>query len=119
MAEKRLRTKIINIETRDSGFSAIFKRFRSEKSKETSELSMLKSILSPEKARILHILRTKQPNSIYEITKLLGRNFKAVRQDISLLERAGLIEMIPIHKGNRTKLKPILVVDKLEINIEL
>ena len=81
--------------------------------------------LSPEKARILHILKTKQPNSIYELTKLLGRNFKAVRQDLMVLEQFGVIKLIPgsskIKKGQskRKILKPIIAIDKLVINLEI
>lgn len=65
------------------------------------------------------MLKTKQPNSIYQLAKLLGRDFKSVRQDISLLEGLGFIEMIPIHKGKREKLKPLLVIDELKVDIKL
>jgi predicted transcriptional regulator len=68
---------------------------------------------------MLHILKTKQPNSLYELAKLLSRDFKSVRQDILLLEKLGFVEMIPIHKGKREKLKPLLVADSLEIAINL
>jgi len=49
----------------------------------------------------------------------LGRDFKSVRQDILLLQKMGLVEMIPIHKGKREKLKPLLVIDSLEVKIAL
>jgi len=119
MAEKHKKTKIITIEEKQGAFSAIFNRFKSEKTKQPTEISVLRSLLSNEKARILHVIKTKQPNSIYELAKILGRDFKSVRQDITLLEEFGFIEMIPIHKGRREKLKPLLVLDTLEIKIEL
>jgi predicted transcriptional regulator len=119
MANKNIKTKVITIEERQGAFSAIFNRFRSEKKHESSDISLLKSILSNEKARILHILKTKQPNSLYELAKILGRDFKSVREDIYILERFGLIEMIPIHKGKRQKLKPLIVVDELKINLKI
>jgi predicted transcriptional regulator len=76
-------------------------------------------MLSNEKARLLHVLKTKQPNSIYELAKILGRGFKSVREDIRVLEEFGLVEMIPVHKGKREKLKPLLVLDELKITIEI
>lgn len=119
MAEKRTKTRTITLKQEQGAFSALFNRFRSEKKHESSDISMLRSIFSNEKARLLHILKTKQPNSIYQLAKLLGRDFKSVRSDISVLEQFGFIEMIPIHKGKREKLKPLLVIDELKINIEV
>ena len=119
MAEKKLKTRTITIEPKEGAFSAIFKRFRTEKTKEVSDIALLRSALSNEKARLLHVLREKQPNSIYELAKLLGRNFKVVREDIALLEKLGFVELIPVHKGKRQKIKPILVIDTLEIKINV
>jgi predicted transcriptional regulator len=119
MTAKHIKERTIVIEEREGAFTTIFNRFRSEKKHEQSEIGVLRSILTTEKSRLLHMLKTKQPNSIYELAKLLGRDFKSVRQDITLLEKLGFIEMIPIYKGKREKLKPILVVDVLKIRIEL
>jgi predicted transcriptional regulator len=119
MAEKKLKTQLITIEEKQGTFSAIFHRFKGEKSPEKSDLSLLRSVLTDQKARILHVLKTKQPNSLYELAKLLARDFKSVRQDVLLLEKMGFIEMIPIHKGKREKLKPLIVIDSLEVKIAL
>jgi len=123
MAEKRIKSKTITLKSDSGTFSYIFGRFSGSKSSEKApknpDISMLRSMLSHEKARLLHTLKAKQPNSLYELAKLLGRDFKSVRQDIRLLEELGFVEMIPIHKGNRHKLKPLLVLDELKINIEI
>jgi len=119
MAGKNLKTKTIILQDKEGTFSSIFNRFRSEKKHVNPDISFLRSMLTNEKARILHVLKAKQPNSIYELAKNLGRDFKSVRQDIRALEEFGFVEMIPIHKGRREKLKPLLVVDVLEIKIEL
>lgn len=119
MAKEASKTKKITIEQRQGAFSAIFSRFRGQEKYESQEISMLRSLLSNEKARMLHVLKTKQPNSIYELAKILGRDFKSVRDDISIFEKMGFIELIPIHKGKREKLKPILVLDVLEIKFIL
>lgn len=118
MAKKNIKTKKITIETEQGVFNALFSRFRGQE-KQVSDVSMLRSILSNEKARMLHILKTKQPNSIYELAKILGRDFKSTRQDVIILEKFGLVELIPIHKGKREKLKPLLVLDAIDIRINL
>ena len=119
MAEKNIKTRTIVIQEKNGTFSSIFNRFLSSPKHEESEISTLRTLLTNEKARILHIIKTKQPNSLYELAKILGRDFKSVRQDLMVLEKFGFVEMIPIHKGKREKLKPLLVLDVLEIKIEL
>jgi predicted transcriptional regulator len=119
MTEKRTLSKTITLQAEPGAFTAIFSRFKTKKEGENPDLSMLRSMLSHEKARLLHLLKTKQPNSIYELAKLLGRDFKSVRQDIRVLEEFGFVEMIPIYNGKRQKLKPILVINQLKINIEI
>jgi predicted transcriptional regulator len=119
MAEKRTKTRTITLEQEQGTFNTLFSKFISEKKPEFSDLSILRSILSNEKARLLHVIKTKQPNSLYELAKILGRDFKSVRQDILFLQEFGFLELIPIHKGKREKLKPLLVIDELKINIKI
>ncbi len=119
MAKKRIKRASITLETKEGAFQALFSRFRSKKNPEKTEVAMLRSILSPEKSRLLHTLKEHQPNSIYELAKLLSRDFKSVRQDVLTLQDFGIIETIPVHKGNRQKLKPLLVVEELKIDIKI
>ena len=119
MAKKRIKKASITLENKESGFISLFNRFRSKKHPQKSEIAMLRSILSPEKSRLLHTLKIKQPNSIYELAKILGRDFKSVRQDVLILEDFGIIETIPVHKGNRQKLKPLLVVNEFKIDLKI
>lgn len=116
---RKVRVKTISLEQKQGTFSVLFSRFRGEKAKEESDVALVRSLLSNEKARLLHTLKIKQPNSLYELAKILGRDFKSVRHDITMLEKFGFVEMIPIHKGKREKLKPILTLDTLEIKINL
>ena len=57
--------------------------------------------------------------NIYELAKLLGRDFKAVRHDIRLLEQFGLIELISSIKQGRERLRPVVDADKLVITVNL
>src|SRR3989344_2815667 len=58
-----------------------------------SGLTALRQLLNNEKARMLHVIKTQNPNSLYDLAKKLGRNFKSVTDDIKLLERFGFIEL--------------------------
>lgn len=114
------KTRDITI-TDDSGaFSTFFRRFSGESSEFDFEgLSALRKLLSNQRARLLHTIKTKKPGSIYTLAKLLGRDFKSVFQDIKLLERFGFIEMVAEKTGKRERLRPILVSDTIHINIKV
>jgi predicted transcriptional regulator len=83
------------------------------------ETSDLRSLLSNEKARILHVVKTKNPGSIYELAKLTGRNFKIVRGDLRILEKFGLIKLVHTKEKEREKLKPVLQTEKLNLVISI
>lgn len=118
MATKNIKSRTISLNEKAGTFSTIFQRFKSSK-KQESEVSVLRQLFSNEKARLLHICKTKEPASIYELAKLLGRDFKAVRHDIKLLERYGFIELISSHKQGRERLRPVVDLDQLNITINL
>ena len=82
-------------------------------------IAAFRQLLSNEKARILDTIKTKKPKSIYQLSKILGRNFKTVREDIKLLERFGFIELIEEKTKNRIRHKPEVVVDNLIVTIKL
>ena len=118
MAEKNKKIKTITLHEKEGTFSTIFQKFKSSKDKE-SEISILRQLFSNEKSRLLHICKTKEPSSIYELAKLLGRDFKAVRHDIKILEKYGFIELISSHKQGRERLRPVVDIDQITITINL
>ena len=118
MAEKT-KTREITIIDEEGVFNTFFKRFTGEKEYDFEGISLLRKILSNEKARLLHFLKTKKPGSIYQLAKLLGRDFKSVSDDIKLLESFGFIEMIAEKTGKRERLRPILVIDSIQIKIKI
>jgi len=84
-----------------------------------SELAILRSILSNEKARILHAIKSQKPDSVYGLAKLLGRDFKAVSRDVKLLEHFGIIRLEREKKGKTTRLRPVLDTDVFKLTIRL
>lgn len=84
-----------------------------------SDIALVRKLLSNEKAKILYAIKIKKPKSIYELAKILGRDFKSVRDDVRLLERFGFISFHTTKKGKRTALTPTLNVDKLGLIINI
>ena len=117
---KQLRTNDVNLSIESGSFTGFFKRLSGrEKSYNFSDISTLRKLLSNERARLLETIKNKNPTSMYHLAKILGRDFKSVRQDIRLLERFGFIELDSITKGRREMLKPLLIIDRLNITINI
>lgn len=120
---KNIRIKRIEVYLRETTFQAIFKKFgfgsKSQEGFEFSQISQLRQLLSNQRAKILYTIKQKSPSSIYQLSKLLKRDFKSVKKDILLLKDFGLISLIPTSKGKRKQLKPEINLDKLEITINL
>lgn len=115
---KKEKIRIVNLYITPGAFASIFKRLKGDRSEyDFSGLSELRLLLSNEKAKVLNVIKNNNPDSIYKTARILGRDFKAVSQDIRLLEKFGFIELKPENKGKRKRLKPILAIDKLQVNI--
>lgn len=119
MAQKTKSRQITIVDERGT-FTTLFKRITGEKKDyDFKGLATLRNLLSNEKARILHIIKTKSPKSVYEISKILKRDFKSVSEDVKLLEKFGFIDLISEKTGKRKRLRPVLVVDSIKIEIKI
>ena len=117
MAKTKVREITI---TESKGAFSLFKKLGGSKEDYDFEgLSALRHLLSNEKARLLNVIKTQNPGSIYELAKKLGRSFKTVSDDVRLLERFGFIELTKEKTKNRIRHKPELVADTITIHINV
>ena len=115
--KKREGIKNISLELERGAFSTLLHLFSKEDL--FSEISVVRHLLSNEKAKIIHTIKAKNPNSVYALAKSLGRKFKAVRKDLSVLEHFGIVKLVKVKNknNNRESLRPVLSLDALQINI--
>jgi len=71
-------------------------------------------ILTPCRIELLQKIRELNPNSIKELARKVGRDFKNVYNDLKVLHVAGLVEF----KENGKNKKPYLPYDELEIKLD-
>lgn len=114
----KTKTREITI-TESQGTFSLFKKGSKPQKYDFEGISILRRLLNNEKAKILHLIKTDQPASIYALAKLLGRDFKAVSEDVKLLERLGFIELVPQKVKNRNRLKPVIIVDTMTIHFKI
>ena len=82
-------------------------------------LSALRQLLSKEKAKMLDAIKYKEPSSIYGLAKILERPFKAVMDDVKLLERFGFIHLIKEKTKKRIRHRPEISVDHMIIHVKI
>mgnify|MGYP001566310340 CR=1 FL=1 len=116
---KKSKTRDITITESDGVFSLFRKSKNSKGDYDFSGIFALRQLLSNERARMLHVIKTRKPRSIYMPSKELGRSFKSVSDDIRLLERFGFIDLIEEKTKNRVRHRPEIVVDEVKINLKV
>ena len=114
----KTKTREITIKESKGSFS-ILKSSTSKGEYNFSGLAALRQLLNNEKAKIIHTIKTQKPTSIYDLAKKLKRNFKAVSDDLKLLEKFGFIEFVEEKTKNRIRHKPIVVVDNMIIQVKI
>lgn len=117
---KKIKEKEITFVDEGGALSSFFKMFSSDKEEyDFKGLSELRRLLSNERSRLVHTIKTKSPSSIYGLAKLLNRDFKSVFDDVKLLERFGVLDLVSEKKGKRTSLRPVMITDSLKLVIKL
>ncbi|VVB80674.1 Uncharacterised protein [uncultured archaeon] len=120
MVSKKIKKLYVDINTEGEGMiTKIFGRSDSDVNYNSEDIELIRKILSNEKSKILYALKKKKPSSIYSLSKLLKRDFKSVYQDLQVLERFGLIEFEAEKNGDRESLRPVLLVNEINLTIRI
>ncbi|MFH1317120.1 MAG: MarR family transcriptional regulator [Candidatus Woesearchaeota archaeon] len=82
------------------------------------DINEFKKILTEERIRILRVIKHKNPQSVYELAKMLKRDRSNVITDLALLENLGFIELDQ-EKNIRTVMKPKADYDRIDISVEI
>lgn len=77
-----------------------------------ADVETARSIFTESRMKIIQLLKTKEPQSIYALAKLLKRDFKNVYDDVTFLNQLGIIGIEESTTGRKKK-KPILLCDKI------
>ena len=79
-------------------------------------LDTMRKVLTEERLRILKTIKSKNPQSIYELAKLIGRDIKNTFKDVQVLAQVGLIELKKAKDG-REKTTPQVNYDQILLEI--
>jgi len=98
-----------------------FNKGKYEEEKKTvsfENIKILRKTLTPERIKLMSIIRHKKPKSIYELAKMVNRDRRAVITDVNILNNLGFVELEKEHKV-RDLVRPIVNFEKLNIGVTI
>ncbi len=84
-----------------------------------TSIEAARNFLTRERLALLRAIRTHHPDSLYELAKIVGRDFKNVQEDIRLLERHGLVRIAKEPRGKRTVKVPRVPFEEIALRIAI
>jgi len=79
-------------------------------------IDAMRKVLTNKRLTILKVIKEEEPNSVYALAKLLGRDLKNVNQDLKMLVDIGLVTVEPV-KDNKKRIVPHVKYDKILLEI--
>ncbi|MHB8604046.1 MAG: HVO_A0114 family putative DNA-binding protein [Thermoplasmatota archaeon] len=81
--------------------------------------AMFRAALTPARVDLLKLIRRREPDSIYELARLAGRDVRSVRSDVRELASLGLVDVTKKRGKSRARNVPRVPYSKLEIEVEV
>jgi predicted transcriptional regulator len=67
-----------------------------------TSLEAARKVLTPKRLQLLRVIRQGRPDSVYQLAKLVGRDFKNVHADVQAMAAYGLVSLKKTQAGRRT-----------------
>lgn len=68
------------------------KKVQKKESLVFSDIKQMRSFLTPEKLKLLHLIKEKKPSNIYQLAKLAEKDYATIYKSVQMLQGLGLIE---------------------------
>jgi predicted transcriptional regulator len=112
-----MKTVVFNIQTLDSALSDFAAAWKTGKGSGTAQIGfetweLMHKVLSPKRLEIIRAMAGAGPLSIREIARRVGRDFKGVHTDVSVLLKAGVVD-----KADGGKL--VFPYEKIHVDFEI
>jgi predicted transcriptional regulator len=78
-----------------------------------------RNFLTREQLALLRTIRSRHLGSLYELAKMVGRDFKNVQEDIGILERHGLVRITKEPRGKRKVKVPQVPFEEIALRLAI
>ena len=84
-----------------------------------TSLEAARNFLTRERLGLLRTIKSRHPNSIYQLAKMTGRDLKNVQEDVRILERHGLVRIASRPRGSRKVKVPRVPFEEIALKIAI
>jgi predicted transcriptional regulator len=84
-----------------------------------TSIEAARNFLTRERLALMRTIRTRHPGSLYELAKIVNRDFKNVQDDIRILERHGLVRISKEQRGKRKVKVPQVLFEEIALKIAI
>ena len=84
-----------------------------------TSIEAMRNFLRRERLGLMRTIRTRHPASLYELAKMVKRDFKNVQKDIGILERHGLVRISKEPRGKRKVKVPQVLFEEIALKIAI
>lgn len=122
MKVKNIKLGVRSLNTAVEDWAATFEKARKGQKVARSQgiyftsLEAMRKILTEKRLELLRAIKENEPESVYELSKIVKRDIKNVNEDLELLKSIGLVSMTRARKG-RERLIPRVNYDKIQLEI--
>jgi predicted transcriptional regulator len=84
-----------------------------------TSIEAARNFLTRERLALMRTIRNRHPGSLYELAKMVNRDFKNVQEDIRILERHGLVRITKEPHGKRKVKVPHVPFEEIALKIAI
>jgi predicted transcriptional regulator len=84
-----------------------------------TSIEAARNFLTRERLALMRTIKTRRPASLYELAKMVKRDFKNVQADIGILERHGLVRISKEPRGKRKVKVPQVLFEEIALRIAI
>ena len=84
-----------------------------------TSIEAVRNFLTRERLALMRTIRVRQPGSLYELAKMVNRDFKNIQQDVGILERHGLVKISKEPRGKRKVKVPQVLFEEIALKIAI
>jgi len=119
---KNIKLGIRSLDTAYAEWAETFEKVRKGRKVDKSRgiyftsLEAIRKVLTEKRLELLRVIKEQEPDSVYELAKILKRDIKNVNDDLELLKDIGLVSITKARKG-RGRVIPRVNYDKIQLEI--
>ena len=84
-----------------------------------TSLEAVRHYLTPKRLELLHLIKERNPHSLYELAHMSGRSFSSIFRDVETLKDHGLVKLEHPPRSSRRAVQPRVEYDTLDFKIAI